>query len=171
MALAVVLAAGTSVAVERCLRGEIERAAAVLVTTWALMLTAAGAWLLPAAEPYRLSGIVGRHLAALSASEKARPILATFKPPGVVYTLGRPAPLIRDIPGLLEQIDGEGAVVAALFPAEIRRLEADPRLRTDVRETVRGFDVEKARSETLQMVVIRRKGSALAGRPASTRVE
>ena len=171
LALAVVLAAGTSVAVERCLRGEIERAAAVLVTTWALMLTAAGAWLLPAAEPYRLSGIVGRHLAALSESEKARPVLATFKPPGVVYTLGRPAPLIRDLPGLLEQIDDEGAVVAALFPAEIRRLEADPRLRTDVRETVRGFDVEKARSETLQMVVIRRKGSALAGRPASTRVE
>ncbi len=171
VALAVVLAAGTSVAVERCLRGEIERATAVLVTTWALMLTAAGAWLLPAAEPYRLSGIVGRHLAALSKSEKARPVLATFKPPGVVYTLGRPAPLIRDLPGLIEQIDGEGAAVAALFPAEIRRLEADPRLRTDVRETVRGFDVEKARSETLQMVVIRRKGSALAGRPASTRVE
>ena len=79
--------------------------------------------------------------------------------------------MIRDIPGLLEQIDDEGAVVAALFPAEIRRLGADPRLRTDVRETVRGFDVEKARSATLQMVVIRRKDSALAGRPASTRVE
>ena len=63
--MAVVLAAGTSVAVGRCLRGEIERASAVLVATWALMLTAAGAWLLPAAEPYRLSGIVGRHLAAL----------------------------------------------------------------------------------------------------------
>ena len=77
---------------------------------------AAGAWLLPAAEPYRLSGIVGRRLAALSASEKARPVLATFKPPGVVYTLGRPAPLIRDLPGLLEQIDGEGAVVAASSP-------------------------------------------------------
>ena len=170
-AMAVVLAAGTSVAVGRCLRGEIERASAVLVTTWALMLTAAGAWLLPAAEPYRLSGIVGRHLAALAESEKARPILGTFKPPGVVYTLGRPAPLIRDIPGLLEQIDDEGAVVAALFPGEIRRLGADPRLRTDVRETVRGFDVEKARNATLQMVVIRRKGSALAGRPESTRVE
>ena len=61
-------------------------------TTWAAILLGAGAWLLPAAEPYRLSVIVGRHLEALSRSDGARPVLATFKPPGVVYTLGRPPP-------------------------------------------------------------------------------
>jgi 4-amino-4-deoxy-L-arabinose transferase-like glycosyltransferase len=163
LALAAALGAGTLYAVERFQGGATERAALGLVAAWAVILLGVGAWLLPAAEPHRISRIVGERLAALSAREKARPVLGTFQESGVVYALGRPAPVFRNRDGLIRQLREAGSAVCALMPQELAVLRRDPRFRVEVREVVRGFNVDKGRTEILQMVVIRPGDSALAG--------
>jgi hypothetical protein len=57
------------------------------------------------------------------------------------------------------------------MPQELAVLRGDPRFRVEVREVVRGFNVDKGRTETLQMVVIRRGDSALAGRSQQAQVK
>jgi hypothetical protein len=171
LALAMVLGAGTLYAVERFQHGGTERAALGLIAAWAVILLGVGTWLLPAAEPHRISRIVGQHLAAISAREGARPVLGTFQESGVIYALGRPAPVFRSRDGLMAQLHAAGSVVCALMPQEIAVLRGDPRFRLEVREVVRGFNVDKGRTEILQMVVIRRGNSALAGRPQQAQVQ
>ncbi|HEX8201996.1 MAG TPA: glycosyltransferase family 39 protein [Isosphaeraceae bacterium] len=171
LALAAVLGAGTLVAVERLQRGGTERAVLGLVGAWGVILLGVGTWLLPAAEPHRISRIVGQRLAAIAAREGARPVLGTFQESGVIYALGRPAPVFRTRDGLLEQLRAAGSVVCALMPQELAVLRGDPRFRVEFREVVRGFNVDKGRSEWLQVVVIRRGGSALAGLPQQAQVE
>ena len=118
------------------------------------MATAAG-WLLPAAEPYRISAVVGRRLAALEAREGAKPVLGTYQPPGTVFALGHPAPVIRSRAEFVAAAGREGKVLAALLPKDLEILRAEPGLAVEVRETVQGFDVDKARPETLYLAVIR----------------
>ena len=46
-------------------------------------------WLVPMAEPYRTSRIIGERLASLSAELALEPVLLEYQEPGVVYALGR----------------------------------------------------------------------------------
>src|SRR5262249_36842138 len=125
----------------------------------------------PAAEPYRVSGIVGRRLAALEARERARPILFTYQLPGVVYALGHPAPVVRGRANLVERVNREEKVVTALLPEELRFLRMNTPLAIDVCETVQGFNLDKGRLDTLHLVVVRPSVAALVTQPRPIAVE
>jgi 4-amino-4-deoxy-L-arabinose transferase-like glycosyltransferase len=165
LAIAVVLGAGTLFAMERFQSAATERAAFGLVATWGVVLLLAGSWLLPAVEPYRLSPLVARRLAELSAAEHATPMLGAYKPAGVVYNMGHPVAVFDDRAALVARARRDGAIVSALIPWELAVFRKDPRMTVEVRGTLRGINVEKGREQELTLVVIRPGVSALAGQP------
>src|SRR5262249_43405076 len=63
---AAVVATGTLGGLLRLQRAATERAVVGLAATWGFVMLAAGAWILPAAEPYRMSRIVGEKLARMA---------------------------------------------------------------------------------------------------------
>jgi 4-amino-4-deoxy-L-arabinose transferase-like glycosyltransferase len=171
--MAATIAAGTLLAMERFHSGRTIRAAYCLVGTWAAVLLLGGAWLLPSAERYRISRLVGERLGALAAREGALPMLATFRQPSVVYTMRRHAPFIYDRAGFFERVRREGAVVTALMAHELASLSLDTRGTIEIREVVEGFNIDKGRQEKLHLVVVRPPGGsgALTRAGQQTRVE
>ncbi len=163
--LALILGAGTLFAVEAFHGGRIERGTLGLVGTWASVLLLAGAWLLPAIEPYRLPQTVARRIASLADREHARPILATFQEPSMIYEIGRPTPVMRDRPWLRALVEKEGAVVSALSEKETVFLRKDLTLQIDVKEEVQGFNPSKGHQVKLNLVLIR--PASLASRQKS----
>jgi 4-amino-4-deoxy-L-arabinose transferase-like glycosyltransferase len=171
LALSALIAAGAVLFRVQFRAAGFERAAHGLIVSTALGVLLIGDWLLPAAEPYRLSSIIGRRLAALESVERARPILGCYDSPGVVYALGHPAPVARGLVSMVDRVNREGKVVAPLQPDELAMFRKDPRLTVERRETIRGFNVDKGRSDTLHLAVIRPNGMAVAGRPREIDVE
>jgi 4-amino-4-deoxy-L-arabinose transferase-like glycosyltransferase len=171
--MATAIAAGTLLAMERFHSGRTIQAAYCLVGSWAVVLLLAGAWLLPSAEPFRISRLVGERLGALAVHERALPMLATFRQPSVVYTMRRHAPFIYDRGAFYERVRREGAVVTALMAHELELLSSDTRGTLEIREIVEGFNIDKGRQEKLHLVVIRPPGSlgALTRAGQQTRVE
>jgi 4-amino-4-deoxy-L-arabinose transferase-like glycosyltransferase len=155
LAMALVLAPGTLFAMERFSSGRCEQAAYGLVGTWAVMLALLCGGLLPAIEPYRLTQAVARELATLSASEHATPIMAGYKPPGIVWEMKRQVPELAGRDELAAMVVKEKAVVSALSALEIELLRKDSRIEVEPKGVVRGVDVEHARPTTLELVVIR----------------
>ncbi|MEW4569869.1 glycosyltransferase family 39 protein [Tautonia sp. JC769] len=157
LAAAVVIGLGTLYSVDRLRNGATERAAASLVGSWAVVLLIMGAWFLPSVEPYRLPQKVAKALDQIERTEGAVPVLASFKPPGIIYSIGYP------IPELLGRVDADnfarrtGALVSALMPLELEMLRNHPRLDVEIRGEVEGFNVERFRNEELTLVVIRPK--------------
>jgi len=167
LALAGLKGTGTLLALERFYKGATQRAAATLITTWALVLAVTGEWLLPAAEPYRDSRVVAERLATLAAKHRALPMLGSFQEPSVIYMLGHPVPILHGSIDLHERLRRQGTVVSALMPKEIATLRADPALSIEVPETVRVINLSKGSSETLQFALIRLRSpgpGSLAGR-------
>ena len=160
------MAAGTIFALDRYQRAFTDRATQGLIATWGVVLLLTGAWLLPAAEPLRMSRLVGDRLRSLAVANSATPVMFSFQEPGVVYALGRPAPPMRGRPQLIAQLQRSGAVIAATLPEEERILRADPRFVVEVRDSLRGFNMTKGKTQTLNFVLIRASGSdAFAARP------
>ena len=166
--LAGVVAVGTAFALRELSAGRIERAVRGLVGTTALSLATAGGWLLPAAEPYRVSAVVGRRLAALEARERAESVLCTFQFPSTIYALGHPAPTVRSFAELTEVIGDRSKVLTALLPAELSKFRAVPDLSVQVLETVEGFNADKGRPETVYLAAVRNNGIPVSARPATT---
>src|SRR5579859_2390166 len=105
-------------------RGATERGVLGLAATWGLAMFAISAWLLPAAEPYRTSQIIGRKLVRLVGEHNAQPVLLAFQEPSIIYAMGRPAPLIRTWAQLYQQLDRHGEVVTAItYPVETIEFE------------------------------------------------
>jgi hypothetical protein len=152
---------------ERFQAGRALPAAWGLAATWAAILLITAAWLLPAAGPYRLSPILARHLAERSSAERATPVLLGYKAPSVVYHYGRPIAVWEGREALLDHARRDGALVAGLTAAELHHLRGEPRLSVELREAIRGFDVEHARMTTLQMAVIR-PAAAVASRASES---
>lgn len=155
LVMALVLGAGTLFGMERFHAGASDRAVYGLVGTWAVMLALACGWLLPRLEPFRLTQLVAKRLGEISARDHAAPLMAGYKPPGIVYELGRPVPELAGRDDLADRVSRERAVVAALSVPELNLLRRDDRLAFDLKGSVHGIDVEHARPTTLQMVVIR----------------
>jgi hypothetical protein len=129
-----------------------------LAGVWALTLLIASAWLLPAAEPYRLSRVVGEKLDLLADSVRVPPVLLSFQEPSMVYTMGRTAPMIRKWARLYGEVDRHGAVVTAVtHPIETVEFARHPDLEVRIVERVEGFNLNKAKTETLHLAVVRRK--------------
>ncbi|GIW87174.1 MAG: glycosyl transferase [Isosphaeraceae bacterium] len=156
LVLAVVMIAGTLMALESMQRASMRRGAVLLGGTWYGVLMLAGLWLLPALEPYRLTPLVADRLRAVSEELGAMPVLGGYQPPGVVYNYGQPIEVRRDHGWLVDRVNRSGAVVMALSDPELKAVaSARPELAIEVRETVRGINVERAREEALRIVVLR----------------
>lgn len=167
LTVALVISAGTLWGVVRLRRAETGRAVAGLGVSWAATMLLISGWLLPAAEPYRTSRIVGERLAGLARERSAAPLLLSFQEPSVVYAMGRSAPMVRKWPRFYELLDTHGAVVTALIPREIVEFERrSDHLEIDYRDRIEGFNPTKGESQTLRLAVIRRKPSAAVERPA-----
>jgi 4-amino-4-deoxy-L-arabinose transferase-like glycosyltransferase len=155
LAIAVIVAGGTLFSAECFRNGRAERAVFGLAGTWGVVLFLVGAWLLPSAEPYRLPQVVARRLGSLADQEHARPLLATFQEPSMIYEMGRPTPVMQDRAWLHDLLRKEGAAISPLSKFEMNALAKDRNLSLEVKETVAGFNLSKGRSETLHMVIIR----------------
>lgn len=158
LATATVVAAGTLWGLFRLQRAATERAVLGLAVTWSLAMLCIGGWLLPAAEPYRLTRVVGEKLARITKEMGVEPILLSFQEPTVVYAMGRSATLVRTWETFYERLDRHGALLTALIPIE----EAEFARRNDHLElvhieTVEGFNLNKGKTQTLRLATIRRK--------------
>src|SRR5581483_4649963 len=122
--LAVILAAGTLTGILGLYRGTTAAAHSRLILTWGLMGLGAGAWLLPALEPYRMARRVGERLATVSARLALEPVLLTFQEPSTIYAFGRPVPTIKVWEDLYEQLRRHGEVIAPVMAHELRELRA-----------------------------------------------
>jgi hypothetical protein len=136
-----------------------------LAATWAVALVLAGAWLLPALEPYRLSRIVGERLAALTRELNVQPVLLTFQEPSTIYAYGRPVPTMRRWPEFYDRIARHGVVMAPLLPSELKVIRKMPPYDTEVCDRLSGFNLSKGTTQTLLFTLIRpKKDLARTGR-------
>ena len=165
LAIAALSALGTVFSYVALSAGRTERAVKGLIGLTAVSLATAAFWLLPAAEPYRISAVVGRRLAALESREHAPAVLCTYQLPGIVVALGHPAPILRSRAEIVEKTGDVGKVVTALLPKDIEKLHGEPALAVEVLETVTGFNVEKGRTETLYLSVVRPTAPQIGTRP------
>ena len=143
-------------------RGDAGRAAGGLVATWAAVMLLVGAGLFPGAEPLRISRVIGERLAVAARQENATPMVGNFQPPGIIYALGRTAPVITRRDALIDRVR-ERPVVVALLDWEVEQFRSDPRLAVEVVETIRGVDMEKAKPKTLRVSVLRPGSTPVAG--------
>ncbi|WP_435017562.1 ArnT family glycosyltransferase [Tundrisphaera sp. TA3] len=172
LAIALTLGVGTYAARMMLARGETTAATHGLVATWALTMGMVGGWLIPSAEPFRLSRVVGEKLGTLSAQTGVRPAIMTFQEPGIIYALGRPAADIESPEDLREQVRRDGAVLLPLLPDEVAELRKDPALDIEVAEQLVGFNANKGKTQALEFSIIRaRKVSAVAAAPEQSLVK
>jgi 4-amino-4-deoxy-L-arabinose transferase-like glycosyltransferase len=162
------IAAGLIVTADRLYRADIRRAVVALGASSAAVLLLLGGWALPAAEPYRLAPRVAARLRELCHEAHAKPLLAGFQPPAVVYYFGEPIAEHEGDDWTVDFVRRSGTVVAALTGWEARAIARDRRLVVELRESMRGFNVERGRDETLRLVLIR--PAPVAGR-AEARAE
>ncbi len=155
LALAAIVAAGGFVILREARAGQPRGAVAAMIGFTAAMELVLAGWALPSAEPFRSSSVVGARLAALEGVVEARPALCTFKPPGVVYSLGHPAPILHSRGDFVEHVDRHGRLLMPLTPYELKMLRKDPAFEVDVHETVEGFSIEKFRNEELHLATVR----------------
>lgn len=160
---AAVVVVGTLYAIDRFRHGAAFRAAHVLAATWAVVVLLTSGWLLPSAEPYRVSRHVAEKLREWSVREAATPVLASFQEPSVIYHYGRPITTLHDFKDLHTLLDHEDAVISALRPADLRILTTDPRINIERIEEMGGFNVDKGRDETLQVSRITRRVGSTSG--------
>jgi 4-amino-4-deoxy-L-arabinose transferase-like glycosyltransferase len=164
LTLAAVVAVGTLLALARLHRGATEPAVLGLAVTWGVVMLGAGGWLLPAAEPYRTSRVVGERLAAISAERKVQPVLHSFQEPSVVYAFGRPLPTIRTWTELNALTAREGTLLTALLPHEYRVFRTREEYEMEPLETLSGFNINRGEVEELRFVLIRESPSARQAR-------
>ena len=82
----------------------------------------------------------------------------------MVYAMGRTAPMIRKWDRFYSEVDRHGAVVTAIpHPIETGEFAKHPELEVEIHELVEGFNLNKGKTETLHLAVIRRK--SMASRP------
>jgi 4-amino-4-deoxy-L-arabinose transferase-like glycosyltransferase len=155
LVIALTIAAGTLVAIERLFSGRTVRGVYVLAGTWAAAMFITGSWLLPAAEPFRISKTVARELGKVAVKEHAEPMLATFQQPSVVYELGRRAEMMTTKDRLAERVRKDGRIVTALMAHEIKILQKDPRWTLEPKDVIRGFNLDKGREEVLHVMLLK----------------
>lgn len=158
LATALVVGSGTLWSLIKLQRAANKQAVAGLVGTWAIAMLVISGWLIPSAEPYRTSRLVGERLGRLSSEFSAAPLLLSFQEPSIVYAMGRSAAMVRTWDGFYRELDHHGAIVTALMPKEILEFEERrDHLEVDYRETIEGFNLNKGKTEMLRIAVIRRK--------------
>jgi 4-amino-4-deoxy-L-arabinose transferase-like glycosyltransferase len=150
------LAAGTLAGMLWLHQGLTRQAAVALGVAWALVMFVAGGWLIPAAEPYRMSRRVGERLAQLEKERGIEPVLLNYQEPGIFYAIGHPLLAIRDRQSLLGLIDQKDTVMSVVTPEEAVEYQAKYGLNVVPIESLEGFSLTKGRGHSLQIATLRR---------------
>ncbi len=153
--VAVLIAAGTLAGVSLLQQGATERAAYCLAGTWAVVMLVCGGWLIPLAEPYRTSRIIGERLARRSSELHIEPVLLEYQEPGVVYAMGRPIPTTRNRAGFFAHLSGGRSVLTVALPSEIAVMRKHFGLVVTPVDQVDGYVLTKGKKETLEVAVVR----------------
>jgi 4-amino-4-deoxy-L-arabinose transferase-like glycosyltransferase len=160
------VAAGTLVGLSLLQRGATQRAVYALAGTWAVVLLALGGWLIPLAEPYRTSRVLGERLASRSAQTGLEPVLLEFQEPGVVYALGRPIAATRDRDGFFAHLQGGRSILTVALPSESQVMRDHFDLSVTVMDQIDGLVLAKGKLQTFQIVAVRER-EGTKGRSAS----
>ncbi len=166
VATAALLAAGTLAGTTLFQQGTTKGAVYSLAGTWAIVMLTATAWLIPRAEPYRTSRVLGEKLAAFSQKLKMEPVLLEHQEPGVVYSLGHPIATTRDRDGFFAHLAGGRSVITVALPSEIDVMRKHFGLSVTPIDEVDGFIYTKGKKQTLQVAVVH-EGRAPVAPPAS----
>jgi 4-amino-4-deoxy-L-arabinose transferase-like glycosyltransferase len=164
--MSVVVAAGTLVGLWCLQRGATARAVHALAGTWASVLLALGGWLIPLAEPYRTSRVLGELLATRSAQTGLEPVMLEFQEPGVVYALGRSIATTRDRDSFFAHLRGGRSILTVALPSESQVMRDHFGLSVKVIDQVDGLVMTKGKLQTFQIVVVK-EGDDKSKRAAS----
>jgi len=168
--VAVLIAAGTLIGASWFQQGATERAVYILVVTWAAVLLACVGWLIPLAERYRTSRLIGERLASLSARTGFEPVLLEYQEPGLVYALGRPIATTRDRDGFFAHLAGGRSVLTVALASEIDVMRRHFGLVVTPLEQVDGFVLTKGKKQTLLVAVVRQGDEPFVAPPSASTV-
>jgi 4-amino-4-deoxy-L-arabinose transferase-like glycosyltransferase len=155
LAIACTIAAGTLAGMSAFQQGATQRAIYALAATWAVVILAAGGWLIPLLEPHRSARVIGEKLATISARMGIEPVLLEYQEPGVVYALGRPVATTRDRDGFFAHLTGGRSVLTVALPSEISVMRRHFGLIVDPVDQVDTLVLAKGKQQTLELVVVR----------------
>ncbi len=167
VACGLVLGLGTAAGLLHLHRGQTWAGARWLAGASGGMMLLIGGWLLPAAEPLRVSRIVGERMAELRARTGLDPLLMGYQEPGVIYAFGSPIALTREAGELRRRLEKCGAMITAVTPAEWPVFEKKFGVTFEKIEDVVGFNPAKGKSTTLHLAVIRSAPDASTARASS----
>jgi hypothetical protein len=156
VALALILGSGSLVGFVLLRQARTRPAMACLIATIGLFMFLLAGWLIPAAEPYRTSRIVGERLARIAWERNVPPLLFTYQEPGLIYALGRPAPTIKDARGLHSRLAPGQSAVTVLLPHERDQLRRKHQIEVTTLEEIEALSLTKGQRHRLQFAVIRR---------------
>ncbi len=151
-----IIGLGTLAGMLRFQRGETEKGVFGLVAVVGLLMLTAVGWLIPAAEPFRVSRVVGERLAALEVETGLEPLLLDYQEPGVIYSLRKPVALARNRESLLARLDEKGAVLTAVAPKDAQAFAKRLGVTFTPIEDVSGFNVAKGGDFKLQLAIVRK---------------
>jgi 4-amino-4-deoxy-L-arabinose transferase-like glycosyltransferase len=163
---ALLLGGGTLASLLRFQRGATVAASYVLIGTGTAMALVVSGWLLPAAEPYRLSRVVGERMARYAEAERAWPILLTYQEPGIHYAMKLKSPTLRDWDEIWRLLATEPALVTAVTMEQYDGLCLDGRFDIRLLEDLNGFNVSKGKSQHLRVIGIHLSPAGVAVRDA-----
>jgi len=157
--VAIAIAAGTLLGLSWFHQGATERAIYSLATTWTLVLLVLTGWLVPLAEPYRTSRIVGERLASLSTEMGLEPVLLEYQEPGMVYALGRSIATVRDRDSFFTHLQDGRSVLTVALESDLEIVRSKYGLSVTPVDQVEGFVLSKGQQQTLQLAVVRQVDS------------
>lgn len=152
--IAVLIGAGVFLAMAWFPQGKTREAVIALASAWCLALAMGGWWLLPAAEPFRTSRIIGDRLAEYSRKLAIEPVLGSYHEPAVIYRMGGPITVIGNKTGWLNRVRNGESAVTVLMPFELSALRSEREIAIDVLETKRIFILNRAQFEVVQFVKV-----------------
>ena len=158
------LGIGTLAGLLQLHRGSTWRGAYGLAGAVGGMMLLLGGWLLPSAEPLRVSRRVGERMADLRGKTGFPPLLMGYQEPGVVYAYGSPIAMTREGGELRERLRTGGPMITAVTPTDIPAFERKFGVRFETIEDVTGFNPAKGSSTTLHLAVIRLDEAPLSAR-------
>jgi len=162
-----IVALGTLASLLQLQRGKTRRGAFGLIATTGLMMLIVAGWLIPAAEPLRVSRIVGERLAAIEAETGVEPLLLNYQEPGVVFAMGKPIAGVRDPREFRSWLERKKALVTAVTSEEVELLTKKIGVSVTPIEEVRGFNVARGSRYAIHIAIVR-PGTADARPAAST---
>lgn len=162
VACGLVLGLGTATGLLHLHRGQTWGGARWLAGAVGGMMLLLGGWLLPSAEPLRVSRIVGERMVDLRKERGLEPLLMGYQEPGVIYSFGSPIALTREPAELRRRLESRGAMITAVTPTEVPFFQKKFGVTFEMIEDVVGFNPAKGKTTTLHLAVIRNAPASTA---------